>query len=123
MEKNPKVIDLGAMTPEQMLPGLTRRYASGEQTTVTLFEYTTGGVAPMHAHRHEQVSYVVRGRLKATVDGRTFELGPGQAVLVPPNVPHRFEALTDALEIDFFTPARDDWAAGDDRYLRILGST
>jgi quercetin dioxygenase-like cupin family protein len=112
-----QIIQLGAMEPEVMVPGLTRRFAVGVNTTVTLFEYEAGGEAPMHSHEHEQISYVIRGRLRATIGGKVYELGPGDAALVPPRVPHALVALTDALEIDFFTPARSDWMEGNNSYF------
>lgn len=111
------IVDLGKMGAEQMMPGLTRRYAVGQKTTVSLFEYAAGAVAPMHSHEHEQISYVIRGHLRGLIGGTPVELRDGQAALVPPHVPHRFEAVIETLEVDFFTPARQDWASGDNSYF------
>lgn len=37
--------------------------------------------------------------------------------MIPPNVPHGFEALEDTVDIDFFTPARADWQSGTATYF------
>jgi len=112
-----QVVDLGKMDAESMVPGMTRRYAVGQNTTVTLFEYKAGGIAPLHNHVQEQITYVIRGHLRATIGGETFDLYEGQAALIPSGVPHSFTAMTDALEIDFFTPSRQDWLRGENSYF------
>jgi hypothetical protein len=33
-------------------------------------------------------------------------------------VPHRVDALEDAVVLDVFAPRREDWLRGDDAYLR-----
>ena len=42
----------------------------------------------------------------------------GELLCIPPNAPHAVEALEDSIAIDVFSPARADWAAGDDSYFR-----
>jgi quercetin dioxygenase-like cupin family protein len=37
---------------------------------------------------------------------------------IPPDAPHRVEALEDSVAIDLFAPPRLDWIRGDDAYLR-----
>lgn len=53
--------------------------------------------AEVHTHPHEQISYVLSGRLLAMVGGEEKELLPGQAVHNPPNVPHNVRALEDSV--------------------------
>ncbi|MBV8072902.1 MAG: cupin domain-containing protein, partial [Acidobacteriaceae bacterium] len=45
-------------------------------------------------------------------------LKPGDVMVIPPNVPHRFEALEESTATDLFVPQREDWIRGDDAYLR-----
>jgi mannose-6-phosphate isomerase-like protein (cupin superfamily) len=50
-----------------------------------------------HWHKHDredELFYVMEGRLSVDVEGKTFELGPKQAVLVPRGVVHRTRAPT-----------------------------
>jgi len=39
-------------------------------------------------------------------------------LLIPSNVPHSAEALEDTLDLDVFSPIRQDWIDKDDAYLR-----
>ena len=42
----------------------------------------------------------------------------GEVLIIPPHVPHSAEALERTLDLDIFTPPRQDWITGDDAYLR-----
>lgn len=47
-------------------------------------------------HRHpysEEYVYLVRGRLTVRLDGEDVPLGPDESILVPVDVPHRFECV------------------------------
>jgi quercetin dioxygenase-like cupin family protein len=58
-------------------------------------------------------------RMKLGENGeQVVDLGPGDVVRIPPNVPHEAEALEDTLDIDVFSPPREDWITGNDSYLR-----
>ena len=64
--------------------------------SVAAFEYTVpaGERLPVPAHSHdgyEETSYGVEGTLRFIVDGKEFEVGPGQAVCIPRGAFHRFE--------------------------------
>jgi quercetin dioxygenase-like cupin family protein len=50
--------------------------------------------------------------------GENFVLKAGDALVIPPSVPHLVEALEDSTATDVFTPRREDWITGDDSYLR-----
>ena len=41
-----------------------------------------------------------------------------ELLTIPSNVPHRAEALEDTLDVDVFSPPREDWLSGTDAYLR-----
>lgn len=103
---------------EELNPSLVRQVIHTSQMTIARLELRAGGAVPVHAHVNEQVSMVLTGRLKFTVDGREVLVGPGQVLELPPNVPHGVEVLEDAIVLDVFTPPRQDWITGDDAYLR-----
>ena len=80
-----------------------------------------GAVVPMHSHDNEQFTYVVEGALKFRIgDGGPDDLvvRSGEILHLPSNVPHEAEALEDTLDVDVFTPPRQDWLDGTDAYLR-----
>jgi quercetin dioxygenase-like cupin family protein len=115
----PRVIvaDIGAATPETVAPGLTRRYVTGDQTTLGVFNFEKGAIVPEHQHPNEQVTYILSGHVEVTVAGRPYQVRAGQVIIIPANTPHRFEALEETIDIDFFTPARADWLSGTAGYF------
>lgn len=43
-------------------------------------------------HRTEEIYHVTAGIGKMTLAGETFEVGPGDSILIPPGTAHRLEA-------------------------------
>jgi quercetin dioxygenase-like cupin family protein len=68
-----------------------------------------GWVGSVHSHPHDQVVYVVRGHLKVTCQGKTFEISSGDSFVVRGDVEHGASALEDSLVVDVFTPCREDY--------------
>jgi hypothetical protein len=42
----------------------------------------------------------------------------GEVLCIPANMPHEAWALEDTLDLDVFTPPREDWLNKTDAYLR-----
>src|SRR5579862_8781536 len=64
--------------------------------------------APAHSHDHyEETAYGVEGVLTWTVDGKTIEVGQGQALCIPRGAVHKFENLgsQDVKALCVLTPA------------------
>ena len=60
-----------------------------EHLAITWVEGQPGSEQPVHSHpTNEQVYVIVRGRGAMTVGDETEEVGPGTAILVPPNTGH-----------------------------------
>jgi len=94
----------------EMLPGLVRRtLADGERLMICEFTFDAHVRIPDHAHPHEQVGYVVSGRIAMTVAGETFELGPGDSYGAPSNVRHSAFTLEPTVVVDTFSPPREDY--------------
>lgn len=69
------------------------------------------GLLNMHTHEFDQVTLLLSGKLKWTIDGEgTRVCGPGDVMLMPAGVAHGGEALEDCEYIDIFAPARQDWS-------------
>ncbi|MBU0494695.1 MAG: cupin domain-containing protein [Chloroflexi bacterium] len=96
--------------PVEMLPGLIRRtLADGTDMMLCEFTFDAGVEVPRHTHPHEQVGYVVSGRLRLTVAGVDHELGPGDSYRAAPNVPHGAFTLEPTVVVDVFSPPREDY--------------
>ncbi len=103
---------------EHLNPRLSRRAIHLQNLTIARLNLMKYAVVPEHSHVHEQVTMVERGALKFVIEGKEQIVRAGEALAIPPNVPHLVEALEDTVVVDVFSPARDDWARGDDSYLR-----
>jgi quercetin dioxygenase-like cupin family protein len=68
---------------------------TGEQIEVGLLRFKAGEGAKEHAHPHEQVLFVLSGRVRMKIGGETYELGPREVAHMPPNVPHSLHAIED----------------------------
>lgn len=96
-----------ATTPE---PGLTRKVlAYNDKLFLAEHHLAKGFTGALHSHPHEQLVYVVRGRLRMTAGGQSYEIETGDSFLVRGDVQHAAEALDDSLVVDVFTPCREDY--------------
>ena len=77
-----------------------------------------GALVPEHSHHNEQLTYILEGALRFTIGGETIDVGAGEVLAIPAHVSHMAEALEDTLDVDVFTPPREDWLAKTDAYLR-----
>jgi quercetin dioxygenase-like cupin family protein len=103
---------------ERMSPLVSRQVLHTGTMTMARLVLGKGAVVPLHHHINEQISTIVAGKLLFEIDGKPITVGAGESVVIPPNVPHRVEAIEDAIALDVFSPAREDWIRGDDAYLR-----
>ena len=106
------------MAAEQLNPLLTRKLITGDRVMLSELMLKKGCVVPAHNHEHEQVSCVLKGLLKFEVNGKEIILHTGDVLHIPSNVVHSAVALEDTLDIDIFSPPRQDWLDGTDLYLR-----
>jgi unsaturated pyranuronate lyase len=103
---------------EQLNPLVARRAIHASNLTIARLEIQKDAKVPEHSHINEQVAMVERGALKFFIEGQELIVRAGEALAIPPNVPHGVVALEDTVVTDVFSPAREDWLRGDDAYLR-----
>jgi quercetin dioxygenase-like cupin family protein len=103
---------------EELNPLLARQVIQSDNMTVARMYLGKGCLVPEHSHHNEQISMVEQGSAKFVVAGEERIMHAGEALRIPPNVPHYVEALEDCVALDLFSPRREDWIRGDDSYLR-----
>ncbi len=109
------------MEKERLSSTIGRRMITGERAMLTHVYLDKGAVVPMHAHDNEQITYVLKGALRFWIDSEDSEpidVREGEVLVLPSQVPHKAIALEDTLDVDIFTPPRQDWLDGTDDYLR-----
>ena len=91
-------------------PGLRRQVLTHSATMMLVrHEMRAGWRGVAHKHPHEQMVYVISGRLRVIVDGQEIDAGAGVNFIVGPNVEHQACALEDSVVLDIFCPAREDY--------------
>jgi quercetin dioxygenase-like cupin family protein len=106
---------------EQLKPDLGRRLISTERLMLAHVYLEKGCVVPKHSHENEQLTYILEGALEFTLGAdrsRKQIVRAGEVLVIPSNVPHEAVALEDTLDVDVFSPPREDWLKGTDAYLR-----
>jgi len=106
------------MEKEVLSPTIARKIVCGDKAMVAQVFLAKGAVVPKHQHESEQITYILEGALKFELEGQEIVVGKGQVLRIPSNVPHRAVALEDTLDLDIFSPIREDWLKRDDAYLR-----
>jgi quercetin dioxygenase-like cupin family protein len=103
-------IRAGTGSHHRIFPGVEIRTAAGDGLMISVVHLEDGAVVPDHAHPHEQMGYLVSGRLEFTIGGVTRLLEPGDQWRIPGGVRHRVVAVGGpAVAIDVFHPVRDDY--------------
>lgn len=70
------------------------------------------GGGAIHKHPHEQITYIVSGKLIFHEEGREDVIvEPGDTTYIAPDVMHGLTALEDSVVVDIFTPLREDFLA------------
>jgi quercetin dioxygenase-like cupin family protein len=103
---------------EALNPLLGRHFIVGQNMMLARVLLKKGCIVPEHSHHNEQITYVLEGALKFGIDGQEIVVNAGEVLTIPPNMPHRAEALADTVDLDVFNPPRADWINKTDSYLR-----
>ena len=106
---------------EKLSDVLERRLITGERVMLAHVYIKKGGIVPRHSHENEQVTYILEGVLRFWIgadESRMIDVHAGEVLHIPSHVPHKAEALEDTLDVDIFSPPRQDWLDKTDDYLR-----
>ena len=101
--KNVAAKDLGG--------GVKRKVLSYSQNLMACeLTFEKGAVGTPHSHPHEQIGYIISGRLIYQEEGQADKiLETGDTYYVAPNVIHGVQILEDTKLLDIFTPMREDF--------------
>ena len=107
-----------AVAVEALNPLLGRHFVVGQNVMLARVLLKKGCIVPEHSHPNEQLTFIAEGALKFWIDGKIIVVNAGAVLTIPPNMPHKAEALEDTVDFDVFNPPRADWMSGTDVYLR-----
>lgn len=120
MSQNPelKYTSWSKVERERLNDHIDREMIHGEKLMLARVFIKKGGHVPEHRHHNEQLTYILEGALKFAIDGKEIVVRAGEVLCIPANMPHEAWALEDTLDLDVFTPPREDWLSKTDDYLR-----
>ena len=75
--------------------------------------FETGAIGAVHHHHHSQVTYFISGKFEVQVGDKKQIVGAGGCVFMPSDVPHGSVCIEEGILIDVFSPAREDFLAGE----------
>jgi quercetin dioxygenase-like cupin family protein len=119
-ESSVRLFSWSDIPKERVTDQITRRLITGDQLMLAHVYLDKGAMVPQHSHMNEQITYILEGALHFWIGADESEeivVGAGQVLHIPSNVPHRALALEDTLDVDIFTPPREDWLNGTDSYF------
>jgi len=70
-----------------------RRALEREGMVTAWWSDVPGAQMAMHTHTFPETRWVVEGFLRVTAEGGAVELGPGDRLDLPPNLPHATEVI------------------------------
>lgn len=68
-----------------------------------------GSRVPPHRHPHEQITYIVTGRVHVRIDAQEATLEAGDCYAIAGNEEHEIEMLEDTVVVDVFSPHRQEY--------------
>lgn len=112
------------MKAEPLKGNLTRRMITGTSMMIAEVRFAKGDHVPKHSHHNEQITHIIAGALQFRFGDdqqREVIVRAGEVLVIPPHELHSATALEDTIDIDIFSPPREDWLNGSDAYIRNEG--
>ena len=109
------------MPKEKVTDMLDRRLITADRMMLSHVYLKKGAIVPQHSHENEQLTYILEGGLRFWIgadQAQVIDVMAGDVLHITSNVLHKAEALDDTLDVDIFSPPRQDWLDKTDDYLR-----
>lgn len=120
-ERNVTFYRWNDMPKETVSETLDRRLITGDRIMISHVYLKKGSIVPRHSHENEQITYILEGGLRFWIgpeESQVIDVMAGEVLHIPSMVQHKAEALEDTLDVDVFSPPREDWLNKTDDYLR-----
>ena len=102
--------DWSTIPVEQIADGIERQTFWGHRVMVCRLRFRPNVVTAVHAHPHEQITMVERGRVRFSIGGADRMAGAGDVLHFPSDVAHGATVLDEEVVlIDIFSPVREDF--------------
>jgi quercetin dioxygenase-like cupin family protein len=105
---------------ERVTDVISRKLITGDDMMLAQVFLKKDALVPQHSHHNEQLTYIISGALHFYIGAdraKEVIVRAGEVLHLPSNVPHEARALEDTLDVDIFSPPRQDWLDGTDSYF------
>src|SRR3954470_6416407 len=105
---------------EKVTDTISRKLITGDGMMIAHVYLKKDALVPQHSHHNEQITYIISGALHFFIGadrGQEVIVRAGEVLHIPSSVPHEARALEDTLDVDVFSPPRQDWLDGTDSYF------
>ncbi len=102
---------------EKVTDEIARKIITGENEMIAHVQLKKDAIVPEHSHVSEQITYILEDALRFWINGEELTVAAGEVLVIPPNVAHKAIALADTLDVDIFSPIRQDWLDHTDSYF------
>jgi quercetin dioxygenase-like cupin family protein len=100
----------GSVEGFERAPGVVIKVLTdGDRMMVLEVDVEKDALLPMHTHPHEQTGRLLTGRMRFQIGDETFEMEPGDAWMIPSEVPHEAQSIEKSVVIEVFSPPREDY--------------
>jgi quercetin dioxygenase-like cupin family protein len=103
---------------EKVTERLSRKLITGKKVMLAQVLLKKGCIIQAHSHESEQMTYILRGSMRLRLPDKEVILAENEVLHIPSGVEHSAVALEDTVDLDIFSPIREDWLTGKDDYLR-----
>lgn len=100
---------MATVAPYMGRPGFIGKFVHGEGFSFVQWEIKKGSELTFHTHPHEQISFLLSGKLEIGPADQKVMLSPGQGIAFAGDEGHEGFAHEDCVIIDVFCPAREDF--------------
>ncbi len=79
---------LASIPEERITDKITRKVMSGKQGMMVWWHFKAGGHAAAHKHPHEQISWMIKGRMDLRIGDEMRSMVAGDIAVIPGGVEH-----------------------------------
>jgi len=110
IQQSALVTDWSRIKVEHPAPGIKRQMVVGQNVMMVRFTFEPLLVTPEHTHPHEQMTLIIKGRVRFFIEGVETIVSAGDVLHFPPHNRHGATMLDEEVVlIDIFSPIREDF--------------
>jgi quercetin dioxygenase-like cupin family protein len=88
-----EILNLAELVSYQDGSVVSRQITKADAGNVTLFAFDKDQELSEHTAPFNALVHILEGKAEIKISGKAFELGPGDAIVMPANEPHALKAI------------------------------